>query len=994
MPGETPDSLAAALADRYTLEMELGRGGMATVYRARDLRHDRPVALKVLDPALAATLGTDRFLREIRLAARLQHPHILPVLDSGEAAGRAWFTMPAVEGGSLRDRLTREVQLPLDDAIRIAAQVASALALAHRDGIVHRDVKPENILLSGDQCMLADFGIARAVHAAGAERLTETGITLGTPAYMSPEQAAADPHLDGRSDVYSLGCVLYEMLAGEPPFTGPTPQAIFARRLGGSAPRLRTIREVPEEVERVVTRALALAPADRYTTATDFAAALHAAAAPTGTIRLEAPRRRGGRRKLLLAAGAGLALVAAAVAAYPRLRPAAAAPIEPNLLAVAPFEVLDRSLDLWREGLGDLLSRTLDGAGPLRTVPPSVAFQGWEGRADRASAEGLGARTGAGVVVYGAVLPKGRDSVTLRASLLGRAGSGDDADVEVSGDAARMGELVDSLGIAILQALSRNRAIGSVRQVTIGSRSLPALKAFLQGEQFYRRGSWDSALTRYDQATTADTTFALANRRMGLVLGWGPPTADAYRPALEYSRRATRWNRGLSPKDSLLIAADSLAYAADDAADPSAKVALRFRALAANEEATRRYPGDPEVWYLLAESHLHGAYPVKPSHFATLALLERAIALDSGFGPAYEHLPELTLRMGRVDLARKYATAYSRLNPDSFSAGQFRLLARLLDSDLSDSLATNRMIDSASMLTMFNLGLLFSSVPDSAETAVMLFRRIGDPGRAHGTSLPWVFDSLMWPQYLAGALAQRGHLRQAYETNRVLLLDPAATRYSWFLDRFLDYSLLGIIPDSMARVAFDRALEPGARWGNDLETPRHLRGLPWWLARRDTISLARFVARAAEVARHPESPWVALRSRLLGGMAEGYLSLARGDSAEALRRLTAVPDTLCIADDYATNCFHLRQTESGLLAARGELQRALDILEVWRWDGGGPLFVLATLERGRLAARLGDREKAIDSYGYVAAVWRRADPELQPYVAEAREALARLANSE
>jgi len=993
MPG-TPDALAAALADRYTLECELGRGGMATVYRARDLRHDRAVALKVLEPALAATLGTDRFLREIKLAARLQHPHILPVHDSGEAAGQVWFTMPAVSGGSLRQRLDREGQLPLDDAVRIATQMASALALAHRDGIVHRDVKPENILLAGDQCMLADFGIARAVDAAGAERLTETGITVGTPAYMSPEQATADPHLDGRSDVYSLGCVLYEMLSGELPFSGRTAQAILARKMTGPAPQLRTIRNVPEQLEQVVTRALARAPADRFTTADAFAAALADAVGGGATVRPVALRAPRGRRKVVVAAAAVLALAAIVVGVYPRLRPAAAGTLEPNLLAFAPFDVFDPSLEVWREGVGDLLSRTLDGAGPLRTVPPSVALRGWKGGGDRASAEALGLRTGAGVVVFGAVLPRGRDSVTLRASLLGRAGSGDDADVEVSGDAARIGELADSLGIAILQALSRSRPIGAVRHVRIGSRSLPALKAFLQGEQFYRRGAWDSALTRYSQAANADTTFALAHSRMAVVLGWGPPTADAYSPAVQYARRATRWNHDLGPKDSLLIASDSLAFAADDAAHPSDAIALRYRSLAAMEEAARRFPGDPDVWYALGEARVHWVGPLGMSYAATLAMFERAIALDSGFGPAYEHLPALALNVGRPDLARRYAATYARLIPDPGRALHFRLLAGLLDPDSAESETTSRLIDSASMHTIFTLGLDLALVPDSGEAAVRLFRRIGTPGRPSGGSLPWIPDSLMWPQYLANVLTVRGHLHEAYAVNGRLLTDPGATRFSWFMDRFLDFTLLDLIPDSVARATFARGLEPGASWGSSLVTPRHLRGLPWWLARRDTASLARFAARAAEVSRQPQTPWIALRSRLLGNMAGAYLTLARGDSADALRRLTAIPDTLCIADDYASNCFHLRLTESGLLAARGESRRALDLLEVWRWDGGGPQFVLATLERGRLAARLGDREKAAESYGYVAAMWRTADPELQPYVAEAREALARLAGPE
>ena len=272
---EASDPFAAALADRYRIERELGRGGMAMVYLAHDLRHDRPVALKVLRPELAASLGPERFLQEIRIAARLQHPHILPVHDSGEAAGRLWYTMPYVEGESLRQRMAREGQLSLDQAVRIATQVLSALGYAHAHGVIHRDIKPENILLEGDEAVVADFGVARAITAAGQDRLTETGLALGTPAYMSPEQATATRELDGRSDLYALGCVLYEMLAGQPPFVGATAQQLLARHAMDTVPPLRTVRAtVPEGVERSVMRALAKVPADRFPTAADFAQAL------------------------------------------------------------------------------------------------------------------------------------------------------------------------------------------------------------------------------------------------------------------------------------------------------------------------------------------------------------------------------------------------------------------------------------------------------------------------------------------------------------------------------------------------------------------------------------------------------------------------------------------------------------------------------------------------------------------------------------------------
>jgi hypothetical protein len=267
--------LTAALADRYRIERELGHGGMATVYIARDLKHDRDVAIKVMRPELSGVLGSDRFLSEIRIAARLGHPHILPLIDSGEAAGLLYYVMPMVRGESLRARLERERQLPVDEAVAITRQLAGALQYAHQQGIIHRDIKPENILFQEGQAVLTDFGIALALHEAGGSRLTETGLAIGTPQYMSPEQALGDRQIDARSDIYSLAVVLYEMIAGEPPFTGPTAQAIVAKRLTQSPIRLREVRDtVPESVESAVSRALARVPSDRFSGAAAFADAL------------------------------------------------------------------------------------------------------------------------------------------------------------------------------------------------------------------------------------------------------------------------------------------------------------------------------------------------------------------------------------------------------------------------------------------------------------------------------------------------------------------------------------------------------------------------------------------------------------------------------------------------------------------------------------------------------------------------------------------------
>jgi eukaryotic-like serine/threonine-protein kinase len=325
--------LSAALADRYRIERELGAGGMATVYLAHDLRHDRHVALKVLRPELAAILGADRFLAEIKTTANLQHPHILSLFDSGAADGMVFYVMPYVEGESLRDRLKREHQLRVEDSVRIACEVADALHYAHGHGIVHRDIKPENILLHGGHAQVADFGIAlAAVRSEGGTRLTETGMSLGTPHYMAPEQAMGEREITPKADIYALGVVLYEMLTGEPPFTGSTAQAIIARVMTES-PRPLTLQRhtIPPHVEAAVETALEKLPADRFGTAAEFAGALLDASRPIG--RAAGPKRRRARpRPVLIAAAVGLVVLGAAAGVL--LAPGGAAPTAVARLSV------------------------------------------------------------------------------------------------------------------------------------------------------------------------------------------------------------------------------------------------------------------------------------------------------------------------------------------------------------------------------------------------------------------------------------------------------------------------------------------------------------------------------------------------------------------------------------------------------------------------------------------------------------------------------------
>ena len=518
---ETGPSLAEALRDRYVIERELGRGGMATVYLARDIRHKRLVALKVLRPELGAAVGTERFQREIELAAGLQHPHIVTVFDSGEAAGQLWFTMPYVEGESLRDRLHRERQLPLNDALRITIEVARALDYAHRHGVIHRDIKPENILLTADgDTALADLGIGRAVHPVE-EHLTETGLAIGTAAYMSPEQASGDRQLDARSDIYSLGLVLYEMLAGEPPFTGPSAQAIMARRFTESPRSLRQIRDtVPDAIERAVGKALARSPADRYATAGDFARALSAATEPWPTAGTAAPQR--GRRATLAAAGlaiAALAVGATGVLVWRRARSAGEA--EPRMLVVLPIKNLGAPTDQYfADGLTDEITSRLAGISGLGVISSSTAGHY---RNTTKSTREIGRELGAGYVLEGSVrwerdsIGRGRVRVTPQL-------------IQVSNDTHIWADRYDAdladvfqvqAQIAEKVASALNLALRPEERAALAARPTgnpDAYDAYLRANDFDDRSSRADearAIQLYLQAVALDSSFAAAWARLG-----------------------------------------------------------------------------------------------------------------------------------------------------------------------------------------------------------------------------------------------------------------------------------------------------------------------------------------------------------------------------------------------------------------------------------------------------------------------------------------------
>jgi len=509
------ERLRAALASRYRIQREIGRGGMASVYLADDLKHDRRVAVKVLKPELAAALGPARFLREIQIAAVLAHPHILPLHDSGEAEGFVFYVMPYVEGETLRDRLDRQHQLPIEEAVRIVQEIADGLSYAHSLGVVHRDIKPENILFMGGHAVVADFGVATAIGAAGGTRLTESGLAVGTLAYMSPEQAMGQDDVDGRSDIYSLGCVLYEMLTGEPPFGGASPPAVLGRKLSEPVPRLSIIRDaVSPALEVTVRRALARTPADRFATVAEFAAAV----GNEGGRGREPAGPRFARNLLLGGIFATILLGAWLLRAGYRgdSTQHSVGGQRPTAIAVLPFENLGPADDeYFAVGMTDEITNRLSSVSGLSLVPRRAAQR--YSRTDMTLRE-IGRELGIDYLLVGSVRWSGKDSGSRNVRITLELVSAKDErqlwsttydrvidDIfEVQSDIA--GKVIEKLGVTTL-AGERDRMSA---QPTANHE---AYTLYLKGRYFWSKrteGNIQIALDYFQQAVDLDPGYSLA----------------------------------------------------------------------------------------------------------------------------------------------------------------------------------------------------------------------------------------------------------------------------------------------------------------------------------------------------------------------------------------------------------------------------------------------------------------------------------------------------
>ena len=934
------------MADRYRIERELGRGGMATVYLAQDLRHERPVALKVLHPELAATLGPERFLREIKVAARLQHPHILTVLDSGEAGGLLWYTMPYVEGESLRDRLEREQQLPVGDAVRITTEAASALDYAHRHGVVHRDIKPENLLLSDGQALVADFGVALAVESAGGERLTETGLSLGTPSYMSPEQASGSSKLDGKSDQYSLACVVYEMLAGEPPFTGPTPQAVIARRfMETPRPLTATRDQLPPAIDSAVAKALARVPADRFATVGEFAAALQATELPRRHIRGKWLTRQ----RALWGGGLALAGLVIASVAHMSLRPRVIS-AEGTLLASGALRERERLL------LADFGTRQVDSAlggvlteairidlaqSPAITLVPMVQVAEALGRMrkpasarlDPALARELAVREGITAVVTGEVARAGPQYV-LSAQLIS-ASNGEmlAAHRETAADSTELIAAVDRLSgrlrARIGESLKSIRREPPLEQVSTAS--LPALRlysaAVRSGDY---QGNLENAIALLEDAITIDSGFGMAYRLIGVYAGnlnRLDRALQGYSAAIERGNRLTERERNIALGDYYSL------------------VNQPRRAIAAFQAVLENHPRDREALNNLAVLFikLHQRPEAEP-------LLQRVLTIDSLSWVFHWNLFIVQMELKKWSEAETSYEQAIRQLPD---VPQVWLLGLPLAEQRGDYA--------------------------TAEARALTFKK------RFGTEPYWRATA---NRELANFAVVRGRLRDAerYLREGMAARSEASAPGDYLADAIALASVLAAVAGEPARGVreVERAL---ARYPLDSLGPLD----------RPYLGLASFYALIGRpdqgrrlVVRYEQTVDPRYRSRAKADvdLTQGRIALAERRWSDAIAKFQeaaregtpaafAMPE-LGHAYDFAG------MTDSAIVL----YERYVATPDVMR--SGTDAIEYAGVHRrlGELYERHGERGKARASYVRFIELWKDCDPELRPKVIEAKQRLA------
>lgn len=840
------------LADRYRVKRELGRGGMAIVFQATDEQHGRDVALKVLRPELAVALGAKRFLREIEIAARLQHPHIIPLLSSGQIEEILYFAMPYVEGETLRDRLQREKQLPIDEAIQIASEVGRALAYAHGQGVVHRDVKPANILFSSGQAVVADFGIASAVSIAGGEELTSTGLALGTPAYASPEQASGAADVDGRSDVYSLGCMLYEMLTGEPPFSGRTAQVILARHMIDPPPAVLTARpSVSPSVANAIDRSLAKTPADRFGTADDFVRALQAA--DTQPLPRSHEPEPSSPRTNIWAKPLGIALAVLATAAILFFLRPQAATLDAN--KVVYFPLSEERLGPEDAGTGYEVALAIEGAlayaDPLEMLDGRLWMDESEDSSDRPPlgdlAESITREQGARYFLSGAVRGlRNSDSATITLRLHDLETRSPPVQSVRSGPMGRIALIgVDAVKELLPELVDPGREIDLT---PIEDRDAAAVALWVQGEREYRRSRFNEARGLYERAIGLDSALALAAIQGAQAAEWGDRTGPE---VMRLVGAALEYDSLLPPRYSYLAHGLDAYYRGQ--AD-SAIAQLRM--------AIEQAPSWTEALYITGEVQYH----LLPSGMATDSVAEQsflaALEADSTFTPPLLHLAEIALRSGDADRAELLIEELRRQGADAIPIGMRELMLDCVrdgpqsidwPTETRDEVTVTRRAASA-----FIGG---ATQPACAEAGMRVFIGVEGAG-GRGTAVT----------QLQGLLVAQGRNEEA-----IALVDSA--RVGTDGDSPKDFILDALAGAPMTAKANESVAFMLDRWGLDsLSTREHWLHGVWSIEKGDMEAARvhyRYLADSVRIEgqRH---------HRLLAESLTAHLALAEGDTAAAL----------------------------------------------------------------------------------------------------------------
>jgi serine/threonine-protein kinase len=986
-PGALRAHLDDALGDLYVIEHELGGAGMSRVFVARELALGRQVVLKVLPPDLAAGLNVERFRREIQLAAGLQHPHVVPVLSAGSAGGVPYYAMPLVEGESLRARLARDGALPPADAVRVLHDVADALAYAHARGIVHRDVKPDNVLLTGLHALVTDFGVAKALRtafatpASGEPDATGAGLAIGTPAYMAPEQAAADPSVDHRADLYAFGVLAYEALAGVPPFQRRTPAEVLTAHLAESPEPLdERVPGVPPALAALVMACLAKRPEDRPAGAAAVRDALSAAGTvatpggvtPAGTPAAPARPPRARRRRALAALGVALvATVGAALGLY-RTRER---PLDAQVVAVAPFRVAgtDPSLRYLREGMLDLLAATLTGEGGPRSADPRAVLSAWRRAAggddadlprDRALdvAEGLGA----GRLLTGEIAATAGGRVALTASLLAVRDGRGGAPVRVEGSPDSLPQLVERLAVALLSLDAPGGDRGAVaRPLTT---SLPALRAYLGGTALYRRSRYRESAREFERALSLDTTFAQAGLGLAVAAGWFGEADQQYRGL----QAAWRERERLSPVERASLEA---------AGGPAFPRAPTMRELyAAKQRYARVAPDRPDALFQAADAMFHfGAVVGEPDAEARAAAqFRRVLALDSTYLPALEHLVLLAARSGDTATAREAGALF--LRGDSTAEGADGVRWRVAVA-LDDTAALDALERRAGSLHPLSVHLIEEiSLLDGVdlERAARIAAANAQAMGAERSASDRVAFSLI-AHDVALARGQPGRAAALLEATREAGHPAHLVDVAYVLDALFGEG------DTAAAAAALRALEPIAYGPAPAALPQRYRqesalcaAEMWRVARGDVRTAAQSVARLRTpyrgVGLPPRAETPTRSARACAVLLEATVALedAQGAGASAAAGALAAAerlDSLLRGGEYG-----LAQTAGPLVLARlretlGDERGALAALRRRPYFYSRQPYLASMLrEEARLAARLGDGPGAARAARHYAAL--------------------------